>query len=398
MKTEYTVHPQKVITGLRADIARIALRLRMARLVIGRYKKPLLCYRILKRLVARRREISGEKIRKMVCVDGSYHWDLYVPGSKSKALDQFFLGEANRAYASEKPSARFTNVLMCITKKCPLKCEHCYEWDALNGNDTLNPEDLKTILARIQEKGTAQVQITGGEAMTKTGMIETLLSSAKPGTEFWMFTSGYNLTPENARKLKKAGLTGVVISLDHYNPCLHNLFRGSSNAFEWAGDAVRNAIEAELVTALSLCVTPAFATEQHLLTYAELAKNMGVSFIQILEPRATGHYHGKDVGLNKEQLALLEDFYLKMNFSHRYREYPIICYHGHYQRKTGCFGAGNRSLYIDTDGDIHACPFCRMKMGNVLADDFDSSISALADAGCHQFEMEHCRIPERINQ
>ena len=386
MDTEYTLHPQKIISGIRTDIIRILVRLKMARLILQRYKNPLQSAQILRELASHRREFSGEKIRKMVLVDGQYHWDLYVPGYKSQAFLNFIASEAGRVAPSGSKTARFTNVLVAITKKCPLKCEHCFEWDALNGKATLTLADIKEIVRIFQEKGTGQIQITGGEPMMNPDDLVAILSSAKQETEFWIFTSGYNLSPDNAVKLKQAGLTGVVVSLDHYNPDLHNLFRGSSKSYEWVMAAVKNATEANLVTALSLCVTATFATESNLMHYAELAKKMGVSFIQILEPRATGHYNGKEVSLDEGQLKIMEDFYLKMNYDKRCRNYPIVCYHGYYQRKVGCFGSGNRSLYVDTDGDLHACPFCRTKMGSALSGNLDHEIEKLVAAGCHKFE------------
>jgi MoaA/NifB/PqqE/SkfB family radical SAM enzyme len=386
MEAEYTQYPQKVITGIRTDITRIRIRVKMAELVFRRYKNPLLCLKILKTLTRHRREFSGEKIRKMVRVEGKYHWDLYVPGFKSQALNNFFKGEANRICSSGEKAPRFTNVLVAITKKCLLKCEHCFEWDALNRKETLTLSGIRQIIRKFQERGTGQIQLMGGEPLLKMDDIVAILSSSKPETEFWIFTSGYNLTLENAEKLKQTGLTGIVISLDHFDPILHNRFRGSSNSFNWVQAAVKNSIGANLVTALSLCVTSAFVTESNLMSYADLAKKMGVSFIQILEPVATGHYTGQDITLDAGHVKLLEDFYLKMNFDKRFRKYPIICYHGYYQRKVGCFGAGNRSLYIDTDGDLHACPFCRTKMGSALSGDLDHAVDQLVKTGCHQFE------------
>jgi MoaA/NifB/PqqE/SkfB family radical SAM enzyme len=386
METGYTRHPQGIITGIRTDLIRILVRMKMAQLVFRRYKNPLHCINIFRKLAIHRREISGEKIRKMVLVDGKYYWDLYVPGFKSKALNNFFEGEANRISPSGLKTTRFTNVLVAITKKCPLKCEHCFEWDALNERETLTLDDIKEIVRKFQERGTGQIQITGGEPLMNVDDVVTILSSSKPGTEFWIFTSGYNLTLENATKLKKAGLTGVVVSLDHFDPGHHNRFRGSSKSFDWVQTAVKNATEVKLVTALSLCVTASFASESNLITYAELAKKMGVSFIQVLEPRATGHYSGKEVTLGAGQLKILEDFYLKMNYDKQYRDYPIICFHGYYQRRVGCFGSGGRSLYVDTDGDLHACPFCRTKMGNAISEDLDHVIEQLVAAGCHQFK------------
>jgi len=386
MTIEFTGHPQKIITGIRQRLIRLQIRLHMAGTVIRNYKNPLDCVRIFRKLAKHRREFSGEDITKIVRVDGKYYWDLYIPGYPSASLTNFFEGEANRVQPAGKETARFNNVLVAITRRCPLKCEHCFEWDSLNGKETLSLTDINTIIRKFQEKGTGQIQLTGGEPLLRVDDIVELLGSSKPGTEFWIFTSGYNLTLENAKKLKRAGLTGAVISLDHFNPDIHDQFRGFNRSFEWVQSAVRNSIEARLVAALSLCVTRSFATEANLMAYADLAKKMGVSFIQILESRAVGHYSGKDVMLDATHERLLEEFYLKMNFSKRYREYPILCYHGYYQRKVGCFGAGNRSLYVDTDGDLQACPFCRTKTGSALNGELDHAIKELMAAGCHRFE------------
>ena len=116
---------------------------------------------------------------------------------------------------------------------------------------------------------------------------------------------------------------------------------------------------------------------------------MGVSFVQILEPKAVGHYFGKEVYLSDDQISLLQDFYLEMNYNPKYKEYPLISYHGYYQRRQGCYAAGNRSFYVDTDGDINACPFCQKKTGNVLDATFDYSLQELQNLGCPQFTQKN---------
>ena len=42
-----------------------------------------------------------------------------------------------------------------------------------------------------------------------------------------------------------------------------------------------------------------------------------------------------------------------------------MLYHGYHQNRIGCF-AGSRSIYIDSVGDVHACPFCHTKSYNIL--------------------------------
>jgi MoaA/NifB/PqqE/SkfB family radical SAM enzyme len=119
----------------------------------------------------------------------------------------------------------------------------------------------------------------------------------------------------------------------------------------------------------------------------ELAKRLKVSFVQILEPKAVGHYAHKDVSLATNQIKLLEDLFLKINFSPKYNTYPIITYHGYYQRRQGCFSAGIKGMYIDTDGDMNACPFCHKKTGNVLDDSFDKNLEILKSEGCHSYNL-----------
>jgi len=379
--------PQKIISGLRKEFIQLLVDFRIFKIVLTRYKNIKDTIKIIKAFTKLRRKVLGDqKIKKVACIAGKYYWDLYTPGYGSKAFTSFFEGEANRIIPLIKKANRFTNVFIALTKKCPLQCEHCFEWDTLNKKETLTLSDIQSVVKKFQDKGTAQIQLTGGEPLLCVNDIIEILTSAQPLTEFWILSSGYNLNIENALKLKKAGLTGIVISLDHFDPQHHNEFRGNTKSFEWVQLAVKNSIEANLVTALSICVTSSFVTEQNLITYADLAKKMGVSFIQILEPKPVGHYKGLDVLLKREHEEILENFYLKMNYEKKYSSYPIVTYHGYHQRHIGCFGAGNRNLYVDTDGDLQACPFCQNKMGNALTEDLDQSIETLLTTGCHSFK------------
>ncbi|MDP2888282.1 MAG: hypothetical protein Q8P34_04845 [Bacteroidota bacterium] len=54
----------------------------------------------------------------------------------------------------------------------------------------------------------------------------------------------------------------------------------------------------------------------------------------------------------------------------------------------GCFGAGNRYIYADPNGDVHACPFCRGKMGNLLEEPFGQIIKKVKGVGCHEFKSQ----------
>jgi MoaA/NifB/PqqE/SkfB family radical SAM enzyme len=185
-----------------------------------------------------------------------------------------------------------------------------------------------------------------------------------------------------ARELKDAGLTGVCVSLDHHEEMMHNYFRHHAQAYTMAKEAVAACREAGLVTGLSLCATKEFVSEENLNAYLELAKEWGVAFIQILEPRAVGHYQGKDVNLSADQKRMLENTFIKVNTNFSFRAYPIIIYHEFYQATLGCRGGGKGSFYIDPQGEVHPCPFCRRSEGNLLYDSVEKCVDNLLKSGC----------------
>lgn len=385
-KVSQAKNRQSQVSGWRKSIAVLSFRLTIIGIAIKSYNNPWnWIYVPLTLIRLRRKNLGQHYLNKLAYVNKRYYWGLYTPGWNGIPFKSFIASEMNHISPVKQEVNRFINAYVSITKKCSLQCEHCYEWENLNKKEILSPEQLKNIVAKIQERGVSQIHFSGGEPLLKVDLLIDILNSAKKETDFWVLTSGFKLTSDNAKKLKAAGLNGVMISLDHFDPEKHNQFRGFKDAYYWVEIAVQNAVENQLVAALSICVTKDFTTLENLASYANLAKKLGVSFIQILEPKAVGHYSGKDVYLSNDQISLLENFYLDMNYNPRYKEFPLISYHGYYQRRQGCYAAGNRSFYVDADGDINACPFCQSKTGNILDDDFDNSISKLQNSGCHQF-------------
>ncbi len=382
------VEGQKIVYGWPIFFIRKRLRLTIFRLAIAKYKNPITAINVLQHFLKLRKSVKGNNvIRKMVKANGKYYMGLYIPGWNGATFKSFVLSEMNRFVLLDEEVKRFNNVFLAITKKCILQCEHCFEWEALNKKDVLTNETVEKIIFVLQDKGVNQIYFTGGEPMLKVNMMINAMENAKNGTDFWMLTSGYHLNFKNAQKLKNAGLSGVVISLDHYLPQEHNKFRGNDKSFEWVIEAVHSALENNLIVALSVCVTRTFATAENLLKYMDLAKKLKVSFVQFLEPKAVGHYAGKDVFLLPEHETILEKTYLKFNNHSDFKEYPLIVYHGFHQRKRGCFNAGLMGLYVDTDGQINACPFCHDKTGSVLNDNFEENLEKLKQKGCPSYHM-----------
>ena len=362
------------------------LRTNILWLALKSYKNPSNAVKAVRMLIKKREAFSGvHGIPRFFYANKRFFLNPNIPGFPSLSFNKFIVNELNSSLPFQKGHSRLTTLFFSITKKCPLRCEHCLEWERLESKDLLSVEDLKTILKKFQDYGISQVQFSGGEPMARLEDLLTLIKDTDRNTDTWLLTSGYNLTFRNAVKLKNAGLTGVRISIDHWESQKHNEFRGHQKAFTWTVEAAENCRKAGLATGLAVCVVKDFLSDAFFLNYLKLARSLKASFILLLEPRETGHFKNRNVILPDESIRNLENFYLKVCSSPEYEKYPLVFFPGYHQRRIGCFGAGVRYLYIDSEGSVHACPFCQEKMGDSLKDDLDLMIPVIRQRGCPVF-------------
>ena len=385
-----TTNPE-LISGQKAKFIRMKIRLYTIQVALKYYRNPFLTIRELKKLLALRRSVDGSiKIFKYINSGGQYFWKADYSGYPSENLKAFLLKEFKRSQQTETKKPDNTQGLQTliwgITNRCPLSCRHCYEWDNIAHVDKLDISALKKVLSIIRANGLRHIQFSGGEPLSRFDDLLTLTKEASSDMDCWILTSGYGLSADKAIALREAGLKGAQISLDHWDAGLHNDFRNNDKSYEMAISAIKNCLNAGIMVSLSLCATREFVSEENLIKYADMANELGVNFIRILEPRAVGKFSNVKVGLTTDQVELLSDFIKLLNTDKRYKDYPIVTFFGYHQRKMGCFGAGERYVYIDPNGDVHACPFCRGSMGNVLNEPFTAIIERVKSVGCHLFE------------
>ncbi|MBW6497140.1 MAG: radical SAM protein [Bacteroidales bacterium] len=381
-----------LIWGKRAAWIRRKLHFNIVKIMLREHRSPLKALKALKHLMAFRRKQQGlERIFKFVKSDGRYFWSSEVPGFPSPRLAHVLKSELarhpNNTGTNGRPPAMIT-LIWGITNRCPLSCSHCYDWENIEATDKLSLGQLFEVLRCFEGEGLKHLQFSGGEPLARFSDLTALLREASKRMDCWLLTSGFGLSAEKAHTLKQAGLLGANISLDHWDEEKHNAFRNNNQSFEWVKKAARNCKEAGLMVSLSLCATRAFVSKENLFAYASLAKEWGVHFIRILEPRAVGSFAGQEVHLNGESISVIAAFFHQINSDPAYKQFPIVNYFGYHQREIGCMGAGNRYLYVDANGEVHACPFCRGSKGNVLKASFTETVKAIRETGCHFFKNQ----------
>lgn len=373
-----------LVFGLKKQYVLMRIWLSIGFHFIKKYKNPFLINRIRKEILLQKKIYSTEYgIKKLAFVDGKYYFNSNMNGWPSPLF--FRPLEIAVSHGFKEKITHLENlkiVQIALTKKCPLNCEHCFEGHELNKKDMLTLDDHKKIVDKLQNAGISVIQYGGGEPMTHVSELVEILSYAKVKSDFYVYTSGFNCSIENLQKLKVAGLKGVSIGIDHFIAEKHNTFRRNDKTFKWALEAVKNASSLKLVVTFTICVTKEFCLENNLWEYLEFAKENHADFVQILEPRAAGNYEFQDIQLSSQHLEILDNFFLKANASPKHKKHPIVLYTGYHQRKKGCFGAGKNYIYIDTNGYISSCPFCKNTKTHILDESHEASLKELISEGC----------------
>lgn len=372
------------VTGFRKDLIEKISAVWFYLVALNEYRSLKKTYHTMRSLNRLKLQVAGqEQIRRMVKMNGKYYWNMHLPGFPGKALNAHLRGEMNRIEPIRSDYNRLSILFLTVTKRCQLACKHCYAWNELSNTDTLPIERMIEIGEAFIRSGVSHIHLGGGEPMMRYPEMLQLINRLHKDADIWMATNGFDLSEAHAHELKRAGLKGVAISVDHFDADLHNSFRGHPESFKRAMQSTINCQTAGLVTCWSLCVRREFLSLENLFRYAELARMMKVTWIQLFEAMPSGRYAGKDVILTTDEKKIIERFYYEINSSSKYNDYPMVEYIGIYQQKIGCLGAGNRYVYVDTDGNLQPCPFCLTKEKiSVDTEDIEGCLGKVLKEGC----------------
>lgn len=144
------------------------------------------------------------------------------------------------AGGKEKAGARKPIVVWSSTKRCNLKCVHCYS----NSTGDLDTDELTTAEARaliddVGAMGVSALLFSGGEPLTRPDFFELASYASSKGIRVTISTNGTLINEEMAKKIKSLGVTYVGISFDGIGE-INDKFRGVEGAFKSALKGLRN--------------------------------------------------------------------------------------------------------------------------------------------------------------
>jgi len=122
-----------------------------------------------------------------------------------------------------------------ITRKCNLRCKHCYS-DATEhpAADELSTSEAKRLVDGLSQLGVRLLILDGGEPLCRDDFLEVVRHGTSRGLRVVVGTNATMIDPGAATRMKEAGVQAVQISIDGADPKTHDSFRSEDGSFDKA--------------------------------------------------------------------------------------------------------------------------------------------------------------------
>jgi len=145
-------------------------------------------------------------------------------------------------------------VVWNITRRCNLKCLHCYAHARnIPFDNELTTMEGKKLIDDLAGFGVPVLLISGGEPLVRKDLPELAAYAVEKGMRAVISTNGTLITPQMAGTLKNIGLSYVGISLDGMEE-INDRFRGVKGAFRSALKGIENCKKAGIKVGLRFTI------------------------------------------------------------------------------------------------------------------------------------------------
>jgi len=269
-----------------------------------------------------------------------------------------------------------------ITSRCNLKCDHCHaRGGESDGKDELSTEDVKkrVIDSLAQVDDFRSLIFSGGEPLLREDLVELVGHAKMRGFSPIIATNATLITPDFARKLKKAGNVGIAASIDSTSDEVHDAFRGVSGALKQTMEGIANAAAEGMY--IQINITASRMNKNEIPQLIRLADELRAQVILLYQFIPSGR------GLESSELELTsEEFREEIILAGKMQKdiHPVIApvglpeywaLHNVKMNKgkkndilRGCV-CGNGMFYVKPNGDVWPCAFVPMSGGNLKEKD-----------------------------
>lgn len=237
-----------------------------------------------------------------------------------------------------------------LTYNCNFRCKYCY----IEGLDTkmLSYDEIKIALKKLKYNGVNEIYLTGGEPFLHPQIMEIISLCDEIGLITCIQTNGSFINEQIAQRLSNYNHLKIFISFHSANKDKFDEFTEVENSFDKVMKAQKYLERFDINYAFKLNVT-SYNEGQIKDNIVFLEKN-NIPFdiyIQTLP----------DIGDNKETMEyMISEKTIKWLYENEYLKF----------HKTRCSAAIGK-LWISPFGDVYPCELYRVKLGNLIVDDFE---------------------------
>ncbi|MDR2503108.1 MAG: 12,18-didecarboxysiroheme deacetylase [Deltaproteobacteria bacterium] len=130
-------------------------------------------------------------------------------------------------------------VVWNMTRRCNLKCVHCYAKAVAGGEDAMSTAQARAMIDDLAAYGAPVLLFSGGEPLVREDLPELAGYATSKGMRAVISTNGTLISREKARELKAVNLSYVGISLDGGEE-VHDRFRAAPGSFRQAIRGIEN--------------------------------------------------------------------------------------------------------------------------------------------------------------
>jgi len=261
-----------------------------------------------------------------------------------------------------------------VTGKCNLECAICLNNSGPSvSSKQLSFERICTLIDELSALSTTSITLSGGECFLRKDIFD-IFEYARTRMPVTFSTNGTLLTEKTVGNLLEDGIAGVIVDIHSCNQEIHDHVTGVKGSFTKAHQGVKTCLEAGIPCSIDMTVT-----KMNMSTLEEtidFAYNLGVDMVvNKFIPTGRGKVNREKLELTqKEYKKVLSLFYekqkalkdtMRLQFDHIPYESLLL----DQNTFTGC-DAGLNVCKITPEGEVHACPFLPVSVGNVLEQSF----------------------------
>lgn len=276
-----------------------------------------------------------------------------------------------------------------VSYQCNMRCEHCF---VHKNTDRLDVKTMLQTIRNLSEKGLFVVYYTFGEPTLAPLWLPLVRQVRKLGLVQILMSNGYTIDDAMAEAIQEAGVSRVMISIDHILPEEHDKNRGVPGAHRRALAAIETLKKHCVPVGIATTITP--RNVDVISHIYHLAESCGVSSVSFLRERKQGriekegfdpYYAFFDRYILQKQPSISVQFHDPTLLG----RIDAVFHEGRIDRDTyEKWSEMNRchcqsTLAIAPNGDVMRCNLSQHFLGNICDPHFNPSI--FEEGGKHEY-------------